>query len=65
MDRQLGALDRDEDHDLKQVPCAIRSDDEPAVWVLSGILDGERMVNSVANVFVGYAVLAGRRMDLH
>jgi hypothetical protein len=23
------------------------------------------MVNSVANVFVGYAVLAGRRMDLH
>jgi hypothetical protein len=36
-----------------------------AVWVLFGILDGERMVTSVADVFVGNAVLASRLMDLH
>ena len=65
MDRQLRALDRDENHHLKQVPCTIRPDDEPAVWVLSGVLNGERMVNSVADVFIGDAVLASRRMDLH
>lgn len=65
MDRQLRVLDRDENHHLKQVPCTIRPDDEPAVWVLSGILDSERMVNSVADVFLGYAVLASRRMNLH
>lgn len=64
MDRQLRALDRDKNHHLQQVPCAIRPNDEPAVWVLSGILDSERMVNSVANFFVGNAVLASRRMDL-
>ena len=65
MDRQLSALDRDKDHHLKQVPCAVRADDEPAVWVLSGVLDGECMVNGMTDVFVGNAVLAGRRVDLH
>lgn len=50
---------------LKEVPCTVRADDEPAVWILSGVLDGERMVNGVADVFVGYAVIASRRMDLH
>lgn len=64
MDRQLSALDRDENHHLEQVPCTIRADDKPAVWVFSGILDGERMVNSVAYVLVGDTVLARRRMDL-
>jgi len=62
---QLHALDRDEYHHLEQVPCMIRSDDEPAVRVLSGILDSERMVNCVADVFVSDAVLAGRWVDLH
>ena len=65
MNRQLRALDRHENHDLKQVPCTIRADDEPAVRVLSGILDGELMVNGMADVFVGDAMLASRRMDLH
>lgn len=65
MDRNLCTLNRGENHHLEQVPCTIRPDDKPAVWVLSGILDGERMVNSVADFFVGDAVLASRQMDLH
>jgi hypothetical protein len=40
----------------------IRPDEEPAVWVFSGIVDGKRMVNSVAYVLVGDTVLARRRM---
>lgn len=59
------ALDCDEDHHLQQVPCPVWTDDEPAVWVLSGVLNGKRMVNGVIGVLVGDAVLASRRMDLH
>jgi hypothetical protein len=65
VDRQLRALIRDENDHLEQVPCTIWTDGKPAVWILSGILDSERMVNCVADVLVGDAVLAGRRMDLH
>jgi hypothetical protein len=65
VDRQLCALVREEDNDLERVPSAIRPDDEPAVRIFSGILDGERMVDCVADVFVDDAVLACRRMDLH
>jgi len=65
VDRQLSALIRDENHHLEQVPCTIRPDDKPTVWVFSGILDGERMVNSVAYVLVSDTVAARRRMDLH
>ena len=64
MDRQLSALGRDEDDHLKEVPSTVRADGEPAVWVLSGVLNGERMVGGVADVFVGYAVVASRRVDL-
>ena len=49
----------------KQVPGTVRPDDEPTVWFLSGVLDGERMINGVADVFVGDAVLACRCVDLH
>lgn len=63
MDRQLSALGRDEDHHLEHVPGTVRADDEPAVWVPSGVLDGERMVNGVTDVFVDDAVLASRRVD--
>jgi hypothetical protein len=38
VDRHLRTLDRDENHHLKQVPCPVRPDDEPTVWILSGIL---------------------------
>lgn len=65
MDRQLRAFDREKNHHLKEVPCTIRPDDEPAVRVFSDILDGERMINCVANVLVERAVLTSRRMDLH
>jgi hypothetical protein len=61
MDGQLSALDRDKDYYLERVPCAVRADDEPAVWVLSDVLNGECMVNGVADVFVGDAVLASDR----
>ena len=64
MDHQLRALIRDENDHLEHVPRTIRSDDKPAVWILSGVLDSERMVNCVANVIVGDAVLASRRMEL-
>jgi hypothetical protein len=65
VDRQLSALGRDEDDCLKQVPSTIWPDDEPAIWVFSGILDGKRMINGVTDVLVGYAVLASRRVNLH
>lgn len=65
MDRQLPALTRDENHHLEQVARAIWPDDEPAVWVLSGILDGECMIYSVSSVIVDNAVLASRRMNVH
>lgn len=50
MDRKLGALHRDEDHHLEQVPGAIRADDEPPIGVFSGILDSERMIDGVMGV---------------
>jgi hypothetical protein len=65
VDRQLHALDRDQYHHLEQVPRTIRPDDKPAVRVLSGVLSGKCMVNSVAYVLVGDTVLARLRMDLH
>jgi hypothetical protein len=53
VDHHLRALIRDENDHLEQVPCTIRPDDKPAVWILSGVLDSERMVSCVANVLVG------------
>jgi len=51
VDRHLRTLDRDENHHLKQVPCPVRPDDEPTVWILSGVLGSKRMVNGVADGF--------------
>ena len=65
MDRQPRVLDRDENHDLERISCPIRPNDEPAVWILSCVLDGEHMVNGVADVVVGNAMLASRRVNLH
>lgn len=65
MDCQLDTLSHDENHHLEQVPRAIRSDDEPTVWIFSGVLDRERMVNGVMDVFIGDAMLASRRVNLH
>jgi hypothetical protein len=50
---------------LKRVPCPVRPDDEPTVWILSSVLGSKRIVNGVADVFVVDAVLASRRVDLH
>ena len=47
----MRTLDRDENHHLKQVPCPVRPDDEPTVWILSGVLGSKRMVNGVADGF--------------
>jgi len=44
VDLQLNALGSDENHHLEQVPYTVRADNEPAIWVLSGVLDCKRMV---------------------
>ncbi len=61
----MSALDRDENHHLEQVPCPVRPDDKPTIWILPGVLSGKRMVDGMTDVFVGYTVLTSRRVDLH
>lgn len=43
MDRDLVALGGNHHNHLEQIACGIRADEEPTVWVLSGIFKGERM----------------------
>jgi hypothetical protein len=50
MDRDLVALRCDHHDDLDEVGCGVRPDDEPAVWVLSGVFGCQRMVDRVEDV---------------
>jgi len=65
VDGQFGALIHYENHYLEHVPRPVRPNDKPTIWILPGVLSGECMVNGMTDVFVDYAVLTGRRMDLH
>ena len=57
MDRELGSLDRRDDHHLEQVPGAIRANDQPAVWMFASVFDCERMFDGVIDVLVHDTVL--------
>lgn len=65
MNRELGVLDRCQDDDLEQVASPIRADDQPAVGILSGVFDGECMVDGVVDVLIGDTVLSRRVVNLH
>lgn len=65
MNHELVAFTRGHDHDLEQVRSTVWAEDKPAVGFLSGVFNGERMIDSVEDVLVGYAVLARRRVNLH
>ena len=64
MDRELGSLDRRDDHDLEQVPGAIRANDQPAVWIFASVFDCERMFDGVIDVLVHDTVLSRRLVEL-
>ena len=64
MDHDFTAL-VDEDDEFEQVARSIRADDEPSVWVLTDVLDRQRVLNGVLDVEIVDAMPAGRGMDLH
>lgn len=65
MDDHLHALGGDHHHDLQEVPGPIGADDQPAVWVLSGIFGGEVVIEGMEHVFFGDGMPTSRTVELH
>jgi hypothetical protein len=64
MDRDSVALCVDHYDHHEQVGCGVRPDDEPAVWVFSGVFDCQRMVDGVEDDPLGDAMCARRFVNL-
>ena len=65
MNDHLRALLGHQHDDLEQVGRAVRTDDEPPIWVCPEILDGDRVVDGMVHVLIGDAVTPGGGVDLH
>lgn len=65
MDDSLVALARDQHDHLQQVAGGVRPDDQPPIGILTGVLDGEGVLDGVEHVGITDAVPAGRRVDVH
>jgi hypothetical protein len=63
MDHQGFSADSDDGHNLERVGSPIRSQVEGLVGVQ--IADDQRMLDGMADVFIGDLVPAGRVSDLH
>lgn len=61
----MGVLDGCPDDDLEQVSGPIQAEDQSAVGILSGVFDGECVVDGVIDVLVGDTVLSRRVVNLH
>ncbi len=59
MDNQLVALVGHEHDDFEQVRGAVWSEDEPAVGVVTEVLDRHRVLDGMQHVVVGNAVAPG------
>ena len=64
MNCKLRPLSSRQDHDLKNVSCAIRAEHQPPVGIFAGVFDEQRMVDGM-DVRVCNAVLARKRVYLH
>lgn len=65
MDDQLVVLGGDKDDDLEQVGGSVRADDQPSVGVFAEVVDNQGVLDGVDDVFVGDAMTASGRVDLH
>lgn len=59
MNDHLGALSGDEDDDLEEVPGTVRTDDEPAIRILTNVFDRRGVLDSVKHVVVSHPVASG------
>lgn len=65
MDGDPVAFGRDHDHDLEHVARTVGTEDEPPIWVLASVLDGERVGDGVVDVLVLDAMASSCWMDLN